>query len=173
MEEIAVSERQRARIALLEHYTSQTQNFRVSILTGFIVILTALQSWLSITKEARPLFLNPSMSILLSAAIVFIIHFVVRLFWYSQLSFRAIVAEVGTESDEDPDFLLGRLNEVFSREARNHMFATIGRPQISLMRSIVLIIIGILLAVVISWAATACGLGPNILEVALMIARDP
>jgi len=77
---------QEARIALLQHHTSQMQSYRVNILTGVVVILMIVEVWLRVPTSNRTLTLVLIMSGGLGAIIAIIAFYIARIVWYGQLA---------------------------------------------------------------------------------------
>jgi len=110
-------EEQEARIALLQHDTSQMQSYRVDILAAVVVILTIVELWNGILPERRTLPLNLFTTGIVAAIIATIVCYAGKIVWYGQLTDSTRSAPLQTQNSSTP--LLGRLDHDITTHAEN------------------------------------------------------
>jgi len=114
-----------ARIALVEHHTSQMQGYKTYILTVAILILTTFEIWFRVETCHRGFPVNVIMSVALGAILASAIAFVARSMWYGQLVRSAVRGPAVTPVSAD--LLMSQLDQDITHHAQRQVEIRTGR----------------------------------------------
>jgi hypothetical protein len=108
-----------ARIALLEHHTSQMQGYKTYILTVAILILTTFEIWFRVGTCHRGFPVNVIMSVALGAILASAIAFVARSLWFGHLVRSSVRGPPATPVH--PDSLMSQLDRDITHHAQRQV----------------------------------------------------
>jgi len=106
---------QKARIALLQHHTSQMQSFRTYILTGAILMLMFVEIGLRIPASGRTPISIFLVSAGVGATLAAMVSLLFRVFWFGQLVKWTTLTPIVTACPGEP--LFHRLDDEIYKEA--------------------------------------------------------